>query len=673
MLPCAIRTTVVTALLVAAASALGAPAFPNGEAVGPNLVPNPGFEQVDAAGFPAGWSGSKQVFAASREQPRNGAFCLRYENHDPHRYVLCVAPVPFEHGARYEIEAWVRTEGVQGKDTGATICMEWADAGKKYIGGTYPAGIKGDHRQWTRIRGLTPPIPANAASCKIVCYVRKGMTGIAWWDDVSVHRWRPAFLGPMATDCYRDETVGGRVTVRVGVNTADYKLAPETIQAELTVLDESGRTALRQSPTAKTSDYLEFHVDADRLEPGRYVLRCRATAEQTNPRVQGTSEGRLVRLDRPVPRRVTFDRAQRLLVDGKPFFPLGTYWTGIRKDQLERYAQSPFNCLMPYSRPTREQLDLAHSLGLKVIYSIKDYYAGTRWRPKFIRTPEDEKPAVTRTVTQFRDHPALLAWYLNDELPLTYFDRLTAHRRWVEELDPNHPCWVVLYQVKQIAFYLPTFHVIGTDPYPIPNKPVRTALEWTRYTHRGVMGLKPIWMVPQIFNRGSYKTDPEKKAKFRAPTLAEMRSMAWQCIAGGANGLIFYSWFDLWRMDKPAKGPNGRMIRDPFEQRWKDVTAMAAEIRRFFPVLLSDRAVPAPQPLGTEPQGVGWRAWKTNDALWVLVANGDSATHNLDLRLPYAAGSMEVQLGDASHAAIKGNVLHARPAALESLMIRITP
>jgi|EP01046_Picozoa_sp_COSAG06_P023724 hypothetical protein len=45
---------------------------------------------------------------------------------------------------------------------------------------------------------------------------------------------------------------------------------------------------------------------------------------------------------------------------------------------------------------------------------------------------------------QFKDHPALVAWYTNDELPATtYRPQLLTHQQWVVEGDPNHPTWQV--------------------------------------------------------------------------------------------------------------------------------------------------------------------------------------------------------------------------------------
>jgi len=108
-------------------------------------------------------------------------------------------------------------------------------------------------------------------------------------------------------------------------------------------------------------------------------------------------------------------------------------------DLLDLYGKSPFNCLMPYGSPDRQQMDLAQQHGLKVIYSVKDWYAGLDSCPKSIQLEADEEPQVRARVREFRDHPALLAWYLNDELPQQYLPRLEAHYRWVAEEDVDHP------------------------------------------------------------------------------------------------------------------------------------------------------------------------------------------------------------------------------------------
>ena len=87
-----------------------------------------------------------------------------------------------------EVKAWVKTEGVEGADSGATVCVEWSNGEGKYLGGYYPPGKKGDTPEWTEVGGISVRVPQEAARCSVTCYVRKGMTGTAWWDDVSVRR-----------------------------------------------------------------------------------------------------------------------------------------------------------------------------------------------------------------------------------------------------------------------------------------------------------------------------------------------------------------------------------------------------------------------------------------------------------------------------------------------------
>ncbi|MBM3858802.1 MAG: hypothetical protein FJ395_04025 [Verrucomicrobia bacterium] len=542
-----------------------------------NLVVDPGFE--DNAGP---WRLRAPVYGLTTNKPHAGKYCLQYTNDDPSRYWLCGQPLKLQPGRRYEITARVRTENIKGDENGATICVEWSDAEGKFLGGCYPQGVKGTQRDWQLVRGLTGPVPTNAARGHVSCYVRKGMTGTAWFDDVSVREYIPPAIEAMITDCYRDQTDGGIVNVHVGLSDPQAKV-------EVKVRDLLGH------PVAT-----DLRFDTTPWKPGEYDIT--AIARNAAGRELGRQSLTLTRVRKFPPRKSYIDRHRRLIVDGEPFFPLGTYWGGIKTNEMAIYAKSPFNCIMPYADVGRAGVDLAHAHGIRVIYSVKDLYVGRRG----IKTQAEARQRITQTVNALKDHPAIIAWYINDELPLTMLDELTAHRRWLEELDPGRPTWVVLYQYDQVRHYLPTFDVIGTDPYPIPKSPPSKALEWTRTTVAQTFGARAAWMVPQIFDWASYK-----KPEGRPPSLAEMRCMAWSCIAAGANGLVFYSWFDLWRMDKTT----------PFEQRWRDVTTMADEIRRWIPVLLS---VERASLLSVEaPATVAWRAFAKDGAVYVLCVNSD--------------------------------------------------
>ena len=590
---------------------------------GTNLVDNPGFEGAAADGKPIAWR-LPAGYAIDTNAPHSGAACLRYENSDPAKYRLASASIRLASGARYEIEARVRTQKIAGDEHGATVCLEWSDAAGTFIGGCYPHGLKGTSDGWQTVRGVTGLVPSNAARMSVSCYLRRGITGTAWWDDIAVRPWFPPLIGALTTDHYRHHLTGGVVRVHASLERAAHGVAVADAVPLLRVFDTKGAELARATPRSVDGDSATFAIDSTPWPAGALTLEVSA-------RGAGGAEERAhlaaVRAGPPPPRKACIDARGRLVLDGKPFFPLGMYWGAVKPDEMAIYAKSPFNCLMPYADIGRAGLDLAQSNGLRVITSVKDLYAGHRG----LRSREAADAALRKAVGALKDHPAIAAWYINDEFPLARLDELSARQRLMEELDPGRPTWSVLYQIDDLRGYLPTADVLGTDPYPIPATPPRRALEWARKSVRATFDTRAVWMVPQVFNWASYKKTPEERAKQRAPTLDEMRSMAWSCIAAGADGLIFYSWFDLWRMDKPL-GAGGRAeTRDPFEDRWRDVTAMAAEIRAFMPVLLSDEPAPAVAVDGA-PETVAWRTFRHEGRPFALCLNAHEA-EAVDVRL----------------------------------------
>ncbi len=611
----------IVCLIIAVIAAPPAAAQQWEGAVGPNLVENPSFEDV-REGSLAAWSYDPAVFGPDQTVASSGARSLRFVNHDPDRYVLCTQVIPLEPGHVYELRARIRTQGIAGRDTGATVCLEWSDAEGRYLGGYYPEGVGGDTLNWTEIGGLSPPVPAGAARATVSCYVRRGMTGTAWWDEVSVRRWRRRpMVSILTSPSYRGwiwDHGPGRAEARVTLLDEELDAGREGVQVVGRLVAAGGRVLAERPAQPGPGRTLMVSVPLPADGEHEYLLEIRLLDGRTGE-VMAQDEHRLTRRTGPPPRAYV-DEHNRLILEGEPFFPLGMYWSGMSEAELAIYQEAPFNCLMPYQTPSREQMDLAHRLGLRVIYTIKDLYYGTRWCPDYITSEADEEPAVRRTVREFRDHPALLAWYINDERPLSMLDRLKAHQRWVEEEDPNHPTWAVLYQVDEVDRYVSSFDVIGTDPYPIPDWPASLAGRWARLTREGVAGARAMWMVPQVFRW------PERH---RPPTFAELRSMTWQCIAEGAMGIVFYSWFDL-RADQQF----------PFEQRWPEVRQVAQEVADMIPVLLSVEPVPALEV--AVPEEVHWTARTHEGITYIILASGSEEAVIASVRLSYPQASVVV-------------------------------
>ena len=86
-----------------------------------NLCPNPSFEQAGPDGFPVSWDGDRQVYSLDATVAHTGQHALKFVNNDPKRYVLCTAPIKFEAGRFYEMRGRVKTQGLKGEDSGATL------------------------------------------------------------------------------------------------------------------------------------------------------------------------------------------------------------------------------------------------------------------------------------------------------------------------------------------------------------------------------------------------------------------------------------------------------------------------------------------------------------------------------------------------------------------------
>lgn len=164
-----------------------------------------------------------------------------------------------------------------------------------------------------------------------------------------------------------------------------------------------------------------------------------------------------------------------------------------------------------------------------------------------------------------------------------------AHYQWTRDTDPDHPAWSVLYEAGFLAQYMGTFDVIGTDPYPI-NAPYNASSTDGQAAKvgaevdlslAGIDKARPLWEVIQAHNLRDYN---KGCTGCRTPSAKEERSMAWQAICRGANGIVYYSFFDIKRNDDVG-----------FDTEWGILSQVAAEIDKYAPVLLSDEgAAPAP-------------------------------------------------------------------------------
>jgi len=551
-----------------------------------NIVANGSFEQVEASGRATSWSRDGDVWSFPAGCGVGGTRAVLFDNADTNYYggaKQTVAAVP---GRNYFYGAKIRTEGLRnGK---AMICVEWYRANGKYIAGSYVRGV--DYSAgWTEVTGDTGILPEDAARVVVMVFCERKSVGKAYFDDVWMKEQKPPRIDGLYSSRYRDAAASGRVAFRAALNLT----AEEQRQANGTFVlpaTEPGG-AERRLPATIAEDAATVSCDVSGFAAGENRVRFELSGDGT-----GTNETaeirfrRVTEADEAAP-TVRIDRFGRTLVGGKPFFPLGMYLGKVNEPELKTYAEGAFNLVLPYELPDRAQMDLCEKYGLKVIYNVvgRDLSDGT-------------------FLARFKDHPALLAWYLNDEKPVSERDNLTAACQAVARHDPNHPSYSVISRYDQTRSYLPTSDVLGSDVYPLYTQPIAQVTECMTAVRRGLMGLKPMWHVVQVHDKAAYAENPKAPGVSRPPTFVDMRNMAWQALAGGANGLIFYSYFDLIRMNEVTS----------FAQRWGEVKDIAAEIKAHEDFFLSAECPPR---MTSSSDKLVCRAWRKDNRVFAVVVN----------------------------------------------------
>ena len=268
-----------------------------------------------------------------------------------------------------------------------------------------------------------------------------------------------------------------------------------------------------------------------------------------------------------------------LIVNRKQFFPFGFYcYTPIDPALPEQEVVRGFNFISPYQKILPETfderkayMDRCAQLGLKVNYNLLSVSGGGGVGSKIDGITEQEKrKRLIKEIEAFRDHPALLGWYISDE-PNGYDtppEKLKEIYETVKKTDPYHPVSIVfMAPFISAKDYTDALDIVMADPYPVPRLPVSLVGNVTNQLNDEFRGKKPVWIVPQTFGGGEIWE--------REPTPQEIRSMTWQSIIEGATGIEYFV----------RQGPN---YFPKSVSSWDECSRIATEVTELIPWLLSD-------------------------------------------------------------------------------------
>jgi carbohydrate binding protein with CBM4/9 domain len=282
-------------------------------------------------------------------------------------------------------------------------------------------------------------------------------------------------------------------------------------------------TITRKHINLSASKTTRFTTDISALPFGRYDIL--AILRDHSSKLISTSRHPLDIIN---PNRgVAIDKNHNLIVNGKLFFPWGFTGNMVAHKEFKRLKAAGFNVLMFYAPngvdAYRKYLDKLHESGLKGI----PYIARLRRNPRMLK----------QVIKDLRDHPALLAYDIADEPGGQDMDQFYNAYNIITDLDPYHPVMAIMADHNTYHKYVNIVDVFAVDPYTntIPKRHqsrvyncVKKALDVTK---------KTVWDIPPTFGRSKYWQVP-----FVAPTPNELKNDFYLALAGGAKGLIGYTY-----------------------------------------------------------------------------------------------------------------------------------
>jgi hypothetical protein len=336
------------------------------------------------------------------------------------------------------------------------------------------------------------------------------------------------------------EQIEGHITV----NPSEIK------KVELTFGPVAGKSTFVKSFTS-TKSKIQFQIPAKDMAVGEYVLNATGFADD-GKKVQAMEEFISKKARAPIEVLVRDD--QVLQINGKPFFPIGLWHCPVTERELYEISKAGFNTFWLPSALNEIVLDMAAKYHMWVISTFPD---------KFVHPMNKSEREVTtkdcaKKIEQFRNHPALLGYFLTDEPAWgsQQLDELISAYQSLRSLDPYHPIWIneaPRNTIECLAQYAKACDIDGVDIYPIPegnghsemdDKTVSCVGKYTDKMRTAVADRKPIWMTLQGFAWAHYSNGPTDKTALY-PNLEQTRFMAYDAVVHGATGIWFWGTYTI--------------------------------------------------------------------------------------------------------------------------------
>ena len=329
---------------------------------------------------------------------------------------------------------------------------------------------------------------------------------------------------------------------------------------------------------------------------------------------------------------IALDNDGMLEIGGKRQFVLGLYDLPKTPEPWKEAREAGFHLI--HVGTSAEDFAQAREQGLRTWVSLGSISQKNR-------TADEER--IRRTVYQFRRDPSLLFWETADEPAFVWKgagprispQQIIETHNFVKALDPSHPLYLNHAPVNlesTLRKYNGGAEIIATDIYPvIPhgirelyalwpdgqqgdllNTTISQVGEYADKMRRVAGPSRAVFMVLQAFAWENLREQNRDPRMVLYPNREQMRSMAYQSIIHGVNGLLFW----------------GLAYTPPEAPLWNDLRAVVSGLARLTPELA---ARPAKLSLRIEykdighslDRGIEWTARPSQHGVLFLCANAD--------------------------------------------------
>lgn len=627
------------------------------ESLTTNLVTNSSFEQVED-GTPRPWSlRQPRHWSVHETDSHSGLKSLRLSSSDqsPHT-PSAMQSLELEPGW-YALSGWLRADdaGSHGKGAGGRLNLQMGRRREttSVVGGT---------QTWSRVeKSFIRVNSGDSPTIRLEAYRKPD--GDVFFDDIEVRRLEPPPVeGFLLYPNYRgilfdDQSQLLRMSVQLN--------AAIPSKVRMTAVKEGDSSVVATSDVSPTTDRFVMTLDLSKAPTGSYVLGLSLpdALEDENEDDDDESDNvleypRYRVLKMPAGARqglsTYIDEQNHLVRNGRTLFPLGIYDTSGYSNSPRKWAQrldiiaeAPFNLYINYwlgRAPTRSLDALMQTLErheMGYLHTVNRWYDADPAFAKMASCGSASAPALGETdytlcrARELSARRAMAGWYTADERGASEAARVFQQFAALKAGWPGGVSFVALNRPFELELWRDAADAFDLHAYPIFNVPEGTSsplhdvYHLTRQAGDALQKSRPVWTVLQAFQHGT---------KGHFPTYAELRSMSYLAIVGGAQGLFYWSY--------GAKGIS--WIEDPVERErhWNDLVKLTRELSSLEPALLA----PDQPDVLTEaaPETIAVISKNVNGRRYVFAVNLSASTVDAWFTLGQPAASIDVSAENRS-------------------------